>query len=85
MANGTESDFPSANAVYAQTMIEEERGRWVVYLEVGFWDPNEIDSLHTVRRRIQDYAKKSQAEIAARWIERTARKEQRHPPSGSPE
>ncbi len=78
----SQDDLSGHNAVYAQTIIEQEKGRWVVYLEVGFWEPNEVDNLQTVRRRIQDYPKKRLAEIAANWIERAAKKDLRYPPTG---
>lgn len=54
---------------YVRTEVIEERGQWVVYLEVG-------DSESCVRHRINAYHKKSLAEIAAKWIKRTAEKEQ---------
>lgn len=53
---------------YVVTEVIEERGQWVVYLEVG-------DSENCVRHRIKAYHKKSLAEIAAKWIKRTAEKE----------
>lgn len=76
------SDFPTRNAVYAEATIVEANGRWVVYLEVGFWEPNEAENLQTVRRRIQDYPKKRLAEIAAKWIERAAKKDLQAPSIG---
>ncbi|MBX7172527.1 MAG: hypothetical protein K1X72_16285 [Pyrinomonadaceae bacterium] len=57
---------------FVRTEIIEERGQWVVYLEVG-------DSERSVRHRINAYYKKSLAEIAAKWIKRTAEKEQVFP------
>lgn len=57
---------------YVVTEVIEERGQWVVYLEVG-------DSETCVRHRINAYHKKSLAEIAAKWIKRTAEKEQVFP------
>lgn len=53
---------------YVRTEIIEERGQWVVYVEVG-------DSESCVRHKIKAYHKKSLAEIAAHWIKRTAEKE----------
>lgn len=53
---------------YVRTEIVEERGQWVVYIEVG-------DSENCVRHKIQAYHKKNLAEIAAHWIKRTAEKE----------
>lgn len=74
--------FPTENAVWVVATVEEEKGRWVVYLEVGFWEPNEPDNVQTVRHRIQAYPKKRLAEIAAHWIERGASKDLSQPPLG---
>lgn len=76
------SGFPTENAVWVETTVEEEKGQWVVYLEVGFWEPNELDNVQTVRHRIQAYPKKRLAEIAAHWIERAANKDLPNPPLG---
>jgi hypothetical protein len=54
---------------FVRTEIIEERGRWVVYLEIG-------DSENSIRHRINDYHKPNLAELAAKWIKRTAEKEQ---------
>lgn len=74
---GAESSggFPGKNVVWVIATIEEEKGRWVVYLEVGFWEPNELDNIQTVRHRIQSYPKKRLAEIVAQWMERGANKD----------
>ena len=62
-----------ANAVAAKAFIEEEAGRWVVYLEAGFWEEEQIDNpTQTTRHRIADYATRQEAEVAARWMERGA-------------
>ncbi len=53
---------------FVRTEIIEERGQWVVYVEVG-------DSESSIKHRINAYFKKSLAEIAAKWIKRTAEKE----------
>ncbi len=53
---------------FVRTEIIEERGQWVVYVEIG-------DSESSVKHRINAYHKKSLAEIAAKWIKRTAEKE----------
>ena len=82
MSDEPDDGFPTRNAVYAQTFIEEEKGRFVVYIEVGFWEPNEPDTIQTIRRRIQAYPKRRAAEIAAHWIERAAKKDLRQPPLG---
>ncbi len=81
--------FP-ANAIGVQTVIEPEHGRWVVYLEVAFWDTGRAtgravdadDPISTVRRRISDYPSKQQAEVAASWIERGADRDLFSPPTG---
>lgn len=57
---------------FVRTEIIEERGQWVVYVEVG-------DSESSIKHRINAYHKKSLAEIAAKWIKRTAEKEQVFP------
>lgn len=57
---------------YVRTEVVEERGQWVVYVEVG-------DSESSIRHRINAYHKKSLAEIAAKWIKRIAEKEQVFP------
>jgi hypothetical protein len=59
------------HAVGSHTVIEEEEGRWVVYLEVGFWEAAQEGPIHTNRRRIKDYATRREAEVAASWIERS--------------
>jgi len=53
---------------FVSTEIIEDRGQWIVYLEVG-------DSENSIRHRINSYHKKSAAELAAKWIKRTAEKE----------
>lgn len=57
---------------FVRTEVIEERGQWVVYVEVG-------DSESSIRHKINVYHKKSLAEIAAKWIKRTAEKEQVFP------
>lgn len=53
---------------FVRAEVIEERGQWVVYLEIG-------DSESSIRHRINVYHKKTLAEIAAKWIKRTAEKE----------
>ncbi|HMQ55129.1 MAG TPA: hypothetical protein PKE64_29350 [Anaerolineae bacterium] len=74
--------FPTENAVWVETSVEAEKGQWVVYLDVGFWEPNEPDNIQVRRHRIQVYARRRQAEIAAEWIKRAAGKDLAAPPSG---
>ncbi len=53
---------------FVATKIIYEKGQWVLYVEIG-------DSESSVKHRINAYFKKSLAEIAAKWIKRTAEKE----------
>ncbi len=76
------SGFPNNNAVWVETFVEEENGRFVVYLEVGFWETDENESFQTVRHRIQEYATRPKAEMAAKMFKRGAAKDLREPPSG---
>jgi len=76
------SGFP-AKAVAAKSWIEEENGRWVVYLEAGFWEAEESDNpMQVVRHRIADYATRREADVAATWMERGAERNLRTPPTG---
>ena len=54
-------------AVASNTVIEEEQGRWVVYLEVGFWEAAGASEspIEVTRRRIKDYPTRRDAEVAA--------------------
>lgn len=69
-------------AVGLKAHIEEEKGRWVLYLDVFFWRDHvgEDDStpLESERKRIRDYSTKREAEVAAHWIERTADRNNPH-------
>jgi hypothetical protein len=56
------------DAFAAETFIERENGRFVVYLEVHFWEGDNPDKVATYRHRIQDYATRKQAEVATKWI-----------------
>lgn len=60
-------------AVGSHTVIEEQQGRWVVYLEVGFWESAGASEspIQTTRQRIKDYSTRREAEVAALWIERS--------------
>ncbi len=64
--------MPDKEEIYEDRFVRcevvEEKGLWVVYLEVG-------DSESSVRHRISAYFKRSLAEIAAKWIKRTADKD----------
>ena len=72
------------NATLVRTEILQENGRWAVYLEVDFYEPEEEGDakFRTVRHRIQDYPKKRLAEVAAGWIRRAAERDLPGPPDG---
>jgi hypothetical protein len=60
-------------AVGLKAEVLQEKGRWVLYLDLSFWREDPCDNpLETVRKRIRDYSTKREAEVAAHWIERTA-------------
>ena len=66
-------------AVGIKANVEKEQGRWVVYLDVAFWREaaaadKDFNPLENERKRIRDYSTKTEAEVAAHWIERTADK-----------
>lgn len=74
--------FPD-NALSCEAIVQNERGRWVVYLEVTFWDTdNKDEPISVVRRRIADYATQKQAEVAASYMKRGADRDLPHPPMG---
>ncbi|MEZ6096828.1 MAG: hypothetical protein R3C03_21840 [Pirellulaceae bacterium] len=65
------------------TRIVNKDGRWVVWLNVQFWeasaeDGNPIENHWTI---ISDYSTEGEAIVAARWIERSVNKQYR-PPTG---
>ncbi len=71
-------------AVGLKALVEEENGRWVVYLDLSFWrecvsGDEDFNPMENVRQRIRDYStSKQEAEIAAHWIERTADRTKPH-------
>lgn len=71
-------------ATRVKSIIEQESGMWVVYLEITFWEwQGEVaPKINHVRRRIQAYTDKRRAEMAAKWMKRAAEKDMRSPPSG---
>lgn len=74
--------FPD-QAFGVASRIELEKGRWVVYLDVTVWDEAGRSSpLQVTRRRIADYSTRSQAEVAAKWMERSTERDLPHPPLG---
>ena len=72
------------NATIVETFIEEENGRFIVYLQIDFYEPDEAgdQKFQTVRHRIQDYPKRRLAEVAASWIKRAAERDLPGPPTG---
>jgi hypothetical protein len=71
-----------SNAQKVETRIEEEKGRWVVYLEVTFWESEQDYPLKTVIHRVQDFSTKKQAEVAAKLYRRTVDRDMEEPPFG---
>ncbi|MBX9604481.1 MAG: hypothetical protein K2X35_26005 [Bryobacteraceae bacterium] len=67
----TPSGQGEGSAIGAKAVVEPDRGRWVVYLEVGF-AVAQSPGVRIGRRRIADYASEDQARVAAKWFERTA-------------
>lgn len=76
-----------------QTYVVEEKGRWVVYLDVavaasppsrGADDdaPAKDEAFHVVRNRIRDYSSEAEAKVAARFISLGASRELSTPPTG---
>ncbi|MEN1680139.1 MAG: hypothetical protein AAGJ46_11140 [Planctomycetota bacterium] len=66
----------------ATTRIVEENGRFVVMLNVTSWAPEGDDfPVANNWKRINDYATRREAEVAAHWIEKSANRSHR-PPSG---
>jgi hypothetical protein len=70
--------FPS-DALSVRAIIEPEKGRWVLTLEV-LMVPDTPD--YIVRHRIADYPTRNRAEVAAKWIVTAADRNLPHPPLG---
>lgn len=69
-------------ALTADTRIVQESGRWIVMLNVPYWDPSGDDHPVTNNwKRISDYATQQGAEVAASWITRSVNRQTR-PPMG---
>jgi len=73
-----EPRFP-AQALAVRAIIEHDRGRWALHLEVAMI-PDRED--YVVRHRIADYATEREAQVAARWITAAAERDLPHPPLG---
>lgn len=56
----------------AITRVEQENGRWVVYLNVPSWEPDQADPVANNWKRINDYASEAEANMAATWFARSA-------------
>lgn len=71
-------------ATHVKAIIEQEKGLWVVYLEITFWEWDDTDApkLNHVRRRIQHYPTQRQAEIAAKYMKRAAERDLGSAPTG---
>lgn len=54
--------------------IQQENGRWAVYLITTFWAPARDLPIERVSRRIQDFPSRRQAEVAAAWYLRGAQR-----------
>ena len=73
-----ERPFPS-EAIDCRAIITEERGRWVLTLEI-LMVPDRPD--YIVRHRIADYPTRERAEVAAKWTVNAANRNLPHPPLG---
>ncbi|HWB98913.1 MAG TPA: hypothetical protein VG672_19525, partial [Bryobacteraceae bacterium] len=81
MPSVPESRPPAERAIAAKAIVEAERGRWVVYLDLGFSASGSAD-IRVERRRIADYPSLERARVAAAWIERSADRDLRRPNLG---
>ena len=70
------------HATHVNMIVEQEKGRWVVYIEVTFWELDKENPLQHYRHRIQDYPTKRKAELAASWIKRAAERDIGSAPMG---
>ena len=64
----------------AMTRVVQDKGRWLVMLNVQSWDPT--DEHHPVAnewKQINDYGTEAEANVAASWIERSANRNVRTP------
>ena len=75
-------ELVAARAVGCNTLIEQENGRWVVYLEVGFWNAGGETPISVNRSRINDYPTLRDAEVAASWIQRSSNRNVTRPVEG---
>ena len=76
------SGYPE-HALGVVSRIEKERGQWVVFLDVSFWNEDSVDEpVKVVRRRISTFPTQQRAELAASFMVRAAARNQPHPPMG---
>jgi len=54
------------------SLVVPEKGRWVVYLEFGYWEEGREGPLRIERQRIAGYSTEKRALIAAEWMRRGA-------------
>lgn len=73
----------ATRAVASNAVVQEEQGRWVVYLEVGFWETGSSTPLKVTRSRINDYPTRRDAEVAASWIQRSSDRNVTRPVEGN--
>ena len=78
-----ESSGSPEHALGVVSRIEKERGQWVVFLDVSFWNEDSVDEpIKVVRRRISTFPTQQRAELAASFMVRAAARNQPHPPMG---
>ena len=65
----------------AITRVEKQDGRWVVYLNVQSWEPDQTGPIANNWKRINDYSSESEANVAATWYGRSANRTM-DPPTG---
>jgi hypothetical protein len=82
-----EESGSAEQALGIASRVEKERGQWVVFLDVSFWNEEPEDQpgynpIKVVRKRINTYPTQARAELAASFMVRAAARYQPHPPLG---
>jgi hypothetical protein len=72
---GADARRPGDEAIVVETYVSEASGRWMVEIVVIFPD-------EAVRRTVNHYRTKRQADIAASWIKRAAQRDIEGPAHG---
>jgi hypothetical protein len=72
---GADARRPGDEAIAVETYVSEASGRWMVEIVVIFPD-------EAVRRTVNHYRTKRQADIAASWIKRAAQRDIEGPAHG---